>query len=80
MATITADDLIATSIGDNTIARVPYTQALHEGLIVLCTDATEDVRHRQCDTPYNDYWGTTADGRDWRVQLTDVPAAERSGS
>lgn len=62
----TASDLIARSVSHTEIVSAPWTADLADGLLAECEDNIE------ASETVHEYWGTDADGAEWRVHLHGV--------
>lgn len=63
-----ADRLIARSVSYTEIARETYSDGLAAALQRACDGDVFSAQHER-----HEYWGTTEDGAEWCVHLTDAP-------
>lgn len=62
-----ADRLIARSVSHTEIAREEYSEGLAAALKRACDGDVFSAQHER-----HEYWGTTDEGDEWRVHLTDA--------
>jgi hypothetical protein len=62
LAPSTASEAIDRSVSHDEIVTLDYTDALYTGLLVACEDNVDAGE-------YEDMWGVTEDGHEWRVYL-----------
>lgn len=66
--TKTTAQLIAKSVARNTVVHVQGTPEMHDALTVECEDSVQT--HDQDGLDLTEYWGTTDDGAEWRIHVT----------
>jgi hypothetical protein len=67
----TASEAIDQSVSHDEIVSLDYTDTLYTGLLVACEDNVDAGE-------YEDMWGVTEDGHEWRVYLIH-PAIDEAG-
>jgi hypothetical protein len=72
LAPSTAAEAIDRSVSHDEIVSLDYTDALYTDLLVACEDNVD------VEGEYEDMWGTTESGHEWRVYLIH-PAIDEAG-